>query len=103
MATKKTTDTPQDLPFVVGQQEVIGVAIDDDPGDTFRKAVVQINDESADPANQLMVAKADVLHDFTFPNSNRPSQKLLLAEGTLTTKRLAGEAGIKSAQLKAAD
>lgn len=100
MPTKKTADTPQDAPFVIGEQKVTTVGIGDDPGDTFRKAVIQVNDETADPANQLMVAKADVVHDFTFPNTKRPSQKLLLAEGTLTTRRRAEEAGIKAAQLR---
>jgi hypothetical protein len=100
MATKKQgSDSPVQISTtLVGDVERVASAKDTD---TFHKAVVQTGTANADPdpANAVVLLKTDVVEEFTYPRTSRPSRRLNAAAGTLTTRRLAEENGIKSSQL----
>lgn len=99
MATKKSTAASEsESPSYVtttleGDVTTAKTAKD---ADTFHKMVIQEGTEfSGDPANQPVIVTKDVIEDFQYPRTQRPARRLVAAAGTLTTRRLAEEGGIK--------
>jgi hypothetical protein len=82
-------------PQIAGQE--VTYASDPKEADTFRNPVVLKGpDDPNDPGQNLVIVGEDQIREFHHPGSKRISRQVIMAAGTLTTRRLAEEAGVKS-------
>lgn len=95
-ATGTGDPDPSDHTPHIGGQEVTFAASADE-ADTFRKPVVlQGPPNPADPGQELVLVKKDVIEEFQHAGESRKtSARIVMAAGTLTTRRVAEEAGVK--------
>lgn len=80
------------VPSIGGvEAEVVGSA---EETDTFRKPVVLGFKNPSSPANDLVTITSDQIRTFTYPGTNRQSEQLVAAAGTLTTRGQAEAMGL---------
>jgi hypothetical protein len=84
------------VPQIAGQE--VQFAADAKDVDTFRNPVVLSGPpypDPNDPGQQLVRVNKDVIEEFHHTGEARTSRRMVMAAGTLTTRRLAEEAGVK--------
>lgn len=86
---------PSDHSPMIGGREVV-YAPDEKSADTFRKPVVLEGPaDPNDPGQNLVRVTKEVIEEFHHMGEKRTSRRMVMAAGTLTTRRLAEEAGVK--------